>query len=185
MKDFTSIKIRKMTNSQEDTLFVIGLRNKPDIKDKFYSDEDLTVEGHLKHFAKSEARGDLLYIVERNGKLVGMCALDHVDEKNKRIEWGRLLVIPEEYGTGLGSYIEYNMMDYAFNGLGMEKIYCEVLDDNLGVVKLHKGFGFKEEGFFRNHIIKKGVRRSFYVLGMLKEEWDQKRFKKIFGERII
>jgi RimJ/RimL family protein N-acetyltransferase len=60
----------------------------------------------------------------------------------------------------------------AFNEVGLEKLNCEVLDTNPAVVRLHKKFGFCEEGVRRANVIKAGRRVDVRLLGLLREEWS-------------
>ncbi len=63
------------------------------------------------------------------------------------------------------------MLRYVFDGLGLNKLCCEVLDTNRAVVDMHKRFGFQEEGLFRRHICKKGVWHDVVALAMLRDGW--------------
>ncbi len=48
------------------------------------------------------------------------------------------------------------LLDYAFNHLNMQKVYCEVFEANTNALNAYKKFGFVEEGKFLNHIYKNG-----------------------------
>ena len=48
---------------------------------------------------------------------------------------------------------------------------CEVIETNGAVVKLHKKFGFMEEGFRRENIIKNIQRIGVFFLGLTKSDW--------------
>lgn len=52
---------------------------------------------------------------------------------------------------------------------------CEVIETNQAVVKMHKKFGFVEEGFRRENIEKDGQRMGVYFLGITKADWFQNR----------
>ena len=66
-------------------------------------------------------------------------------------------------------------MNFAFDDLLLEKLNCEVLETNHAVVKLHKRFGFIEEGFKNSNVEKNGTRIGVYFLGITKSEWVAKR----------
>ena len=78
-------------------------------------------------------------------------------------------------GKGLGSVVEFWMLDYAFDVAGLEKLNCEVLAMNSAVVKMHQKFGFEVEGVRRQNVVKDGVRVDVVLLGINREEWLSKR----------
>ena len=59
--------------------------------------------------------------------------------------------------------------------MGLEKLNCEVIETNKAVVSLHKKFGFIEEGFRRENIIKNGMRIGVSLLGLTKSKWMESR----------
>ena len=68
----------------------------------------------------------------------------------------------------------------------MEKLNCEVIETNEAVVKLHKKFGFVEEGFRRENIIKNESRLGVFCLGLTKSDWEKmKETVKKRYERVI
>ena len=58
------------------------------------------------------------------------------------------------------------------------KLNCEVIEGNNSVIKLHKKFLFKDEGFRNSNIIKGEHRLGVHLLGLTKVDW-------ISGEKII
>jgi hypothetical protein len=48
---------------------------------------------------------------------------------------------------------------------------------NKAVIKLHKKFGFQEEGYFRQHIKKDDQFLDVVALAILREEWRVRRSK--------
>ena len=69
----------------------------------------------------------------------------------------------------------------------------EVMEGNELVLRLHSKFLFKEEGFIRSAIIKNKKRCSYYVLSVLRRDWNQGKAKvkklvksfKFFNVKII
>ncbi len=48
---------------------------------------------------------------------------------------------------------------------------CEFIETNEPVIKLHKKFGFKDEGFRRENIEKNGKRIGVHYLGLTRSDW--------------
>ena len=78
---------------------------------------------------------------------------------------------------GLSAALEFNLINFVFDELGLEKLNCEVIETNYAVVKLHKKFSFSEEGFRRENIIKNKRRIGVHLLGLTKSDWLRDRAK--------
>ena len=63
------------------------------------------------------------------------------------------------------------MSNEALIVVDVQKLNCEVIEGNNPVVKLHKKFLFKDEGFRRSNIIKGEKRIGVHFLGLTKEDW--------------
>ena len=70
-----------------------------------------------------------------------------------------------------GDTKRFKLINFVFDQLGLEKLNCEVIETNDSVVKLHKKFGFQEEGFRRENIVKNEQRIGVYFLGLTKSDW--------------
>jgi RimJ/RimL family protein N-acetyltransferase len=71
----------------------------------------------------------------------------------------------------VGTCVEYAVLNYVFDELKLEKLCCEVLAFNKGVVEMHRRFGFVQEGLFRKHIWKRDEFQDVVCLAILQEEW--------------
>ncbi len=79
--------------------------------------------------------------------------------------------------------MEYIAIQYIFENINIQKICCEVFNFNTATIKLHKKFGFREEGYFYNHILKNGNYEDIVFLSLFKVEWsdlNKKIEKKLF-----
>ena len=52
------------------------------------------------------------------------------------------------------------------------KLMCEVFTFNEKVIQMHKKFGFKQEGLYKEHILRDGQFFDVAALAILKHEWD-------------
>jgi len=99
--------------------------------------------------------------------------LTNINTLHKSADWAFYLNPDFLTKKGLGTLMEYYFLTYSFDNFDIEKLNCEVLEINPSVIKLHKKFGFMEEGVFRKNILKNDNRIDVYRLGILKEEWYQ------------
>ena len=64
------------------------------------------------------------------------------------------------------------MLKYVFEELKFNKLVCEVFTSNHNVIKMHEKFGFRREGYFRNHILKNEIYHDVVTLALLQSEWQ-------------
>ncbi|HEY2709967.1 MAG TPA: UDP-4-amino-4,6-dideoxy-N-acetyl-beta-L-altrosamine N-acetyltransferase, partial [Caulobacteraceae bacterium] len=138
-------------------------------------------EEHARWFAgiADDPRRDYRMIVV-DGVAAGVANFADIDRAQGRAGWAYYLADPSVRGKGVGGYVEFLMIERAFGdhdlgGLGLRKLWCEVLITNEPVWKLHQKFGFRQEALFRAHVVKGGQPVDVMGLGLLAEEWPATR----------
>lgn len=161
---------------QEDAEQVREWRNRPAVSWFMYTDHHITPEEHAAWFRRVTSDPSVRYwIIRCDGEDVGLANLYAIDERNSRCFWAFYVAEESARGKGVGSFVEHFVLRYVFEKLGMNKLCCEILASNPGVVEMHKSFGFKEEGYFRQHVGKGGASVDIHCLAMLREEWQELR----------
>ena len=149
-------------------------RNSPEVAAYMYTDHEISPEEHAAWFAGIEGDPTRKYwIIVYKGEDVGLVNLAGIDMKNRRSYWAFYVASPTARGLGVGSFVEWAILGYAFDNLKLNKLCAEVLSTTPTVVALHKRFGFVEEGRLRQHIIKNGQFVDVVTLGLLASEWEQ------------
>jgi len=115
----------------------------------------------------------LLFLIKNDP--LDVVSVNKIDQLHKKTDWAYSLT--ENARGGLGPAIEYAFIDFVFNNLDMQKLNCEVIEGNDSVVKLHKKFLLKDEGFRNSNIIKEGKCIGVHFLGLTKEDWISKKTK--------
>ncbi len=147
-------------------------RNSADVAPYMYSDHQITPAEHDRWFNGLMADENRPYwVIVLNDEPVGLANFANIDSKNRRCSWAYYLASPSVRGLGLGSFVEFWMIEYAFNVLKMDKLWCEVLQSNEAVWKLHLAHGFQQEALFRAHVIKAGAPADVVGLGLLASDW--------------
>ena len=151
------------------------LRNQPDVRKYMYTSHEISEQEHANWLAslKGNARQQV-FVVIKDEQAVGVVSLNAINVLQKTADWAFYLDVGLQ-GKGLGSVVEFWMLDYAFGAAGLEKLNCEVLAMNTAVVKMHQKFGFEVEGVRRQNILRDGARIDVVLLGITKEEWQNKR----------
>jgi UDP-4-amino-4,6-dideoxy-N-acetyl-beta-L-altrosamine N-acetyltransferase len=151
-------------------------RNSPAVSAYMYSDHLISREEHDRWFdgmAADERRA--YWMIEMDGAPVGLANLYDIDRRNGRCAWAYYLAEPQVRGRGVGSFVEWTMIERVFGPLGLHKLWCEVLESNEAVWKLHQSFGFRIEARFRQHVYKSGEALDVLGLGLLKNDWTEAR----------
>jgi UDP-4-amino-4,6-dideoxy-N-acetyl-beta-L-altrosamine N-acetyltransferase len=155
---------------------ILAWRNSPGVRAYMYTDHVISPEEHARWFeAVADDTRRIYWIIEMDGRPVGLANLYDIDRRNQRCAWAYYLADPAVRGKGLGSYVEYWVLEYVFEGLRLGKLWCEVLASNEPVWRLHETFGFVVEARFRGHVIKEGEPVDVLGLGMLETDWRVKR----------
>jgi UDP-4-amino-4,6-dideoxy-N-acetyl-beta-L-altrosamine N-acetyltransferase len=151
-------------------------RNRPEVAAYMYPDHHISPDEHARWFASAMAASDRAYwIIELDGDPVGLANLAGIDPSRRRCEWAYYLAEPSVRGRGVGAAVEFAMIDHVFGGLGLHKLWCEVLADNEAVWKLHESFGFRREALYRDHVWKAGRFQDVVGLGLLAADWETAR----------
>lgn len=114
-------------------------------------------------------------IVLKDGRSVGMLSLIGVNTMSRHGESARFLIGDDEAVKGLPAAVEAMKLLYqfAFDELGLRRIFGNVTSDNMLMVKWQKYLGMKEEGRMREHHLINGKFQDAIILGLLEDEYRQ------------
>lgn len=186
MSEQSGIELKRI---KLDNLYKIMFwRNSPEVSTYMYTSPKLTIEDQKKWFEKICNDNTVSYwLIVVDGIDVGVLNLYDIDKINKRCFWAYYIGETSVRGKGIARHLECNIYDYVFFELGLNKLYCEVLEFNDTVVQIHKKFGSEIEGVFKQHIYKDGKFLNIVRMAILQEKWStirsQYEYKSIFIER--
>lgn len=153
---------------------ILSWRNAPAVRSKMYTRHEISMAEHTAWWERTKTRADQHYrIYEHEGQALGVVGFTEIDQDNKTAAWA--FYASPDAPRGTGSKMEFLALEHAFGVLGLHKLYCEVLDFNMAVVKLHHKFGFQTEGLFREQHKVGDSHVNIYRLGILNAEWQEKR----------
>jgi UDP-4-amino-4,6-dideoxy-N-acetyl-beta-L-altrosamine N-acetyltransferase len=170
-----SINLRKInlcTTAQQKA--ILNIRNEPSVRNSMYTNHHISLDEHLNwvEILKND-KTQIVFIILVNDIASGVLSISALDLVHKKSDWAFYLT--DKVRGGLGAALEFSLLNFAFDDLLLEKLNCEVIETNDVIVKLHKKFGFIEEGFKNSNIEKNGTRIGVYFLGITKDEWVSKR----------
>ena len=151
------------------------LRNHPDVRRFMYSSHEISAGEHDSWLASLSGNArQQVFVVCLDERVAGIVSLNAINATHRTADWAFYLD-PALQGQGLGSLVEFWLLDHAFETVGLHKLNCEVLESNQAVVKMHRKFGFAIEGVRRRNILKDDERIDVVLLGITREEWAQQR----------
>ncbi len=168
------VALRPLTEDDRDR--VLAWRNSPEVSEYMYSDDVIAPDDHARWL--SAALDDprrRYWIIEMDGAPVGLANLYDLDMGHGRVSWAYYLGDPAVRGKSIGAMVELMVLDVVFGEMKLAKLWCEVLDTNERVVRLHQKFGFRREAVLRRHIRKGGEVLDVIGMGLLAEEWARER----------
>ncbi len=158
----------------EELELMLAWRNAPTVRSNMYTRHEISLNEHLNWWARIQASCDEQYFMyEFKGTPTGIVAFNRINTVNRNSSWA--FYASPNAPKGTGSQMEFLALEYAFNELRLNKLYCEVLVSNMPVIKLHQKFGFKVEGILREQHRLDDRFVDIYRLGMLAPEWQEGR----------
>jgi UDP-4-amino-4,6-dideoxy-N-acetyl-beta-L-altrosamine N-acetyltransferase len=165
--------IRLTPLTSDDIELVRTWRNSSEVAQYMYTSNEITAEQQAAWFAQVESDLTSRYwVIEYNDQKIGLASLTGISKMLSSCYWAFYLGDTNIRGAGLGAKIEFNVLEYVFTELKLNKLRCEVMTFNDKVIAMHEKFGFRREAYYRQHVKKDGVWHDVVGLALLKQEWD-------------
>lgn len=108
------------------------------------------------------------------GELIGIASLKDINMINRCGEFGMYVGEKKLRGKGISEAVTPLILDYAFNKLGLNRVYSKFIEGNIPSKKLCKRFGFRKEGLLRQSLFRNGKYINEMVYSILRSEYDGK-----------
>ena len=169
-----SVSLRKFM--REDIPHKVRWINDPENNRFLHYALPLTEEGTESWFDRvkdSPSRIDMTIIFR--GVPVGILGLLQINHQNRSAELYITIGEASCKGKGIAGEAIRQLLGYAYNEMGLHRIYLLTETDNLAAVRAYEKFGFRREGCLRDELVNRyGVFVSRYVYAMLKEEYEER-----------
>jgi len=113
----------------------------------------------------------LAMVLQESNQHIGNIALQEINWIYKTAELAVLLGEKEHWGKGYSLEAAKLLMTHGFNALNLNRIYCGTFETNVGMQKLAKSLGMKQEGVRRKAVYKNGNYLDLIEFGLLREEF--------------
>lgn len=156
----------------EDADLILKWRNQDFVRNNMYNNSIIDYETHIKWFNRMLNDETFKYFIyEKDSIPIGVISFYGINYETKKASWA--FYLGSEKARGAGVDMEQLALNYAFNELGLHKLYCEVLSFNTSVIEFHKKFGFSIEGIRRKDYLRDGIYYDIYQLALFKDEYDE------------
>jgi UDP-4-amino-4,6-dideoxy-N-acetyl-beta-L-altrosamine N-acetyltransferase len=126
-------------NMQEKEM-VLSWRNDKNIRKWMYNKEKIQLKDHLSFIeALNSDQTKKYFLVREEGRDIGVIDLCQISEKTAH---GGLYQNPKL--KGFGTLLLREMIRFAFEELGVKKLFLEAFEENERAIKLYKKMGFIE-----------------------------------------
>ena len=101
---------------------------------------------------------------------LGTISLKHIDYKNGNAEYA-ISMRKCALGTGASRFGSEEVLRIAFEELGLNRVYLNVLEDNIRANKFYEKVGFIYEGTFKGHLFVNGKYQDLKWYALTKTDY--------------
>ena len=130
------------------------------------------LDDQLAWFARYYERpGEYYFVVERrdSGAAEGVISLYDVDLKAGCGEWGRWILRPGSLAAVESAWLIYRS---AFEQLGLKRVFCRTVADNVSVISFHDSCGITEKRLLPAHFNLAGKSADAVEHEVTRESWS-------------
>lgn len=168
------ISVRKILDN--DLELILKWRTDPDITKYMETDFEGTLATQKEWYRQIQKDNSKKYcVIDINDIPAGVLCLTDIDYDAKTCEWGYYVGEKSLRSFAAAISIECSLYDYVFEKMGFQKIFCECLGFNTGVIKLHEYCGNHIDNIEKNAILKKGISYDLVKMSISAEEWRKKK----------
>jgi len=178
------VKLREV--SFDDIDDIIAWRNDPELGRYLNAFEKLTHQTQYDYLTRYFERLDEYYFVAetvRTKQKVGTISIYHIDSRENQAEFGRL-IIPEPFRI-LASEVAFLGLRFAFEVLGLDKVFGLAVEENERAVKFDLSLGFERIRTLPQywHNLRDGRKYDMILLEMDRETYrkTKKEVQALFG----
>jgi UDP-4-amino-4,6-dideoxy-N-acetyl-beta-L-altrosamine N-acetyltransferase len=162
------ISFRKL--EEKDLQQVLDWRTSKHVTKYMFTDIEYKLENQKKWFEKiSLATDEYYWIIEVKEQPIGLISLNELDCRNKKTSFA--YYIGNLDFSIIAGRIQPYLYNFIFFELGLNKVCAEVMAGNDGMMKMHRHYGFRHIGTFKDHIYKYEKFHDVEYFELYADEW--------------
>ena len=123
------------------------------------------IAAYVKSLEESEKDCFLALLDKKTGVHIGNVRLQFYRDTGKG-QYSMMIGDSSYHGKGLGTEVVRLVLQICFTQLGLNKVFCEVVADNLPAVRVYAKNGFVVEKRLKDHFSKNGRLHDILVMGV-------------------
>lgn len=137
-----NIQLINFTNlTLEEKEMILKWRNHHEIRKWMYNQDEITLKEHLSFIESLKNRKDKFnFLVKKENEYIGVIDFTQLLKKES-VHMG---IYANPNTKGNGKILLYEIIQYAFNALNVQKLHSEVFEENKRAYNLYKKFNFKD-----------------------------------------
>lgn len=162
------IFLRLMT--VEDTDDIVSWRNSEAVRKRFIYQASFTRESHLHWIETKINTGEVVQMIicrQEDEKPVGSVYIRDIDHTHHKGEYGIFIGEEDARGKGYGSEAAKLMVRYAFEEMGLHRLFLRLFADNIAALKSYENAGFQKEALLRDDVCIDGEYRDIILMGII------------------
>ena len=166
-------KVNLRPFSKEDVSLITQWVNDQEIRDLVSFVFPQTEKQEEEWYSKigSDNTNIVLGIETKDNKLIGIMGIHQIDWVARVGTTGAIIGEKDYWGKGYGTDAKMQLLNYAFNTLGLYKISSSVIAFNKRSLQYSLHCGYKIEGRRKKHFFKRGRRWDLIDMGLFRAEW--------------
>ena len=178
--EFGPVSLRPMRT--QDLALVLAWRNSEAVRPFMTHDGVIAMADHQRWWAKAAERGECRHLIATDALVPkGLVYFNDMDRADASAAMG-IYIGAAERRRGLGSIMQWLLLEHAFGPLALKTLRCEVLSNNPRALSLYERFGFR-----RLETVPAAVRRAsgeeldLVRLELTSEDWSRDRARHADG----
>lgn len=162
------IYLRPMT--EQDTDRIVTWRNRDQVRKFFIYQELFTPQGHrnwLKNVVECGKAVQMIICETGTDRPLGSVYIRDIDMSHRKGEYGIFIGEDDARGKGIGTVCAKLMIRYAFEQLGLHRLFLRVFADNKRAIRSYEKAGFVQEACLRDDVLTDGVYRDIVLMAVL------------------
>lgn len=108
--------------------------------------------------------------IKDGGRFIGGTGLRLIDRRSRNCQWGIWTAPPEVWGQGYGTEACVLATRFAFDHLGMEKVWLSVLEGNARGRRAYEKAGYRVEGTLPRDTLADGRLVTVHVMSAFRDD---------------
>lgn len=166
-----SVHLRLMT--ADDTSKIVAWRNKEFVRHNFIYQKPFTREGHLRWIEEQVKPGHVVQFIIclADGREIGSVYFRDIDREAQTAEYGIFIGEEDALGCGYGSQTARLALAYAFETLGLKRVYLRFVEGNVGARKSYENAGFQMISNKQDTVLLEQGERQVFFMEIDRETW--------------